>query len=146
MLCRGKREGRVELANELAGVLMNKGVALERLEQWQDALDCYYESIRLWEQMVQGGMTHLMPYLIEGLSNRFNLWRRLSNWEAAADDLVRALSYAIPVLQSSSPPEPLVREFENFLQLLRELTPNERAQLYAALGEQAGIVRRLIEG
>jgi hypothetical protein len=91
-------------------------------------------------------MTHLMPDLIKGLGIRFDLWRRFAVWDGAAVDVVRVLTYAAPFLQSGSPPEPLVREFVGFLGRLRALSDDERAQLYAALGEWAEVVRGWVEG
>jgi tetratricopeptide (TPR) repeat protein len=38
-------EGRVELENDLASALMNKGVALSDLGRHREAIDCYDEAI-----------------------------------------------------------------------------------------------------
>ena len=134
-------EERRELANELAMVLMNKGIAQEQLEQWQDAVDSFNEGIGWRERLVKSGMEHLTPSLIKGLRIRFDLYWQLAMWEAAAADVVKALTYAAPFLQSGSSPTPLAEEFTRFRARLHDLTNDERAQLYAALGEQAALVQ-----
>ena len=48
-------------------------------------------------------------------------------------------------LESNAPPEPLLRAFGGFIGRLCALSPDERTQLYAALGEAAETVRRLVE-
>ncbi|MEM3147033.1 MAG: tetratricopeptide repeat protein, partial [Archaeoglobaceae archaeon] len=137
--------GRVELENDLAGALMNKGVALEQLQRWKEALNCYSEGIELWERLVEGGMTHVTPNLIKSLKIRFDLLRQLGVWEVAATDVVRALSYAASLLEKESASESVMQELMGFLQRLRMLSEQERAQLYSALGKWGEVVRRLIE-
>ena len=138
-------EGRVELENDLAGALMNKGLALEQLQRWKEALNCYSEGIELWERLVEGGMTHVTPNLIKSLKIRFDLLRQLGVWEVAATDVVRALSYAASLLEKESASESVMQELMGFLQRLRMLSEQERAQLYSALGKWGEVVRRLIE-
>jgi hypothetical protein len=120
---------------------MNKGIAQKQLEQWQEAVDSFNEGIGWWERLVKSGMEHLTPSLIKGLRIRFDLYRQLAVWEAAAADLVKALTYAAPFLQSGSSPTPLAEEFTGFRARLHDLADEERAQLYAALGEQAALVQ-----
>jgi tetratricopeptide (TPR) repeat protein len=134
-------EGRRELAYGLATALMNQGSAQEQLEQWQDAVDSFNEGIGWRERLVQSGMEHLTPSLIKGLRIRFDLHRQLAVWEAAAADVVKALTYATPFLQSGSSPTPLAEELTGFRARLHDLADDERAQLYAALGEQAALVQ-----
>jgi len=141
-----EEEGREELAPELARALVGRGVALEQMERWSEALECYNEAIGWWEQWVQVGRVHVMPDLIKGLGVRFALRRRLGEWEPAAEDVVRVLTYAAPFLQEESPPEPLVRELAGFLARLRDLSDEEREPLYTALGQWAEVVRRFAEG
>jgi len=162
-------EGRIELANELAMTLMNKGVVLERLKQWQDALECYNEGIELWEQLVDRGMAHLTPNLLKGLWSRLDLFVQLARaesisqrafgwfglrrrqvlsskwWQKAAADVEHALTYATQFLEDDSPSDLLMREWKNFLNQVRALSNDERAQLYDALGEVAELVRSLVD-
>ncbi|MDW8027854.1 MAG: tetratricopeptide repeat protein [Armatimonadota bacterium] len=141
-----EEEGRVELANDLAKAIMNKGLALKQLGEWQKALECYNEGIGWWERLVEAGMTHLVPDLIKGFTIRFDLHRWLGNWGEAAEDVKRVLIYVAPFLETPSPPELLMREFSFFLQTLRSLSDDEKAQLYATLGDDAEEVMELIEG
>ncbi|MCS7192987.1 MAG: tetratricopeptide repeat protein, partial [Armatimonadetes bacterium] len=138
-------EGRVEVAKDLAAAIMNKGLALEQLGEWQKALECYNEGIGWWERLVEAGMTHLVPDLIKGFTIRFDLHRRLGNWGEAAEDVKRVLIYVAPFLETPSPPELLMRGFSLFLKILRSLSDDEKAQLYATLGDDAEEVMELIE-
>ena len=62
-------------------------------------------------------------------------------WESAAADIVKALTYAVPFLQSDSPSISLKEEFASSPTRLHDLADNERTQLYATLGEQATLVQ-----
>ena len=90
-------------------------------------------------------MTHLIPNLMKGLGIRFALHQQLSMWDAAAADVVSALTIALLLLQEEAPPEPLMQEFATLLEQLHALSQAERAQLYAALGEWAEVVKELVE-
>ena len=140
-----EEQGRSELANDLAVALMNKGNVLAQLEQWQDTANHYDAGTGLWEQLVITGMTQHTPNLLKGLGIRFSLMQRFSMWPEAATDVLLALHYAAPFFQAGSPPEPLLRAFTGFIGRLCALSPDERSQLYAALGDTAETVRELVE-
>ena len=95
---------------------------------------------------MQSGMTHLLPDLLRTLCYRMTTLLNLQCWDEAAIDMVRAVNYAQPFLQSDSSPEPLAREWEAFLKALRALSSEKRMCMYTALGEQAEMVRKLVEG
>jgi hypothetical protein len=120
---------------------MNKGSVQEQLKQWQEAVDSFNEGIGWWERLVKSGMEHLTPSLIKGLRIRFDLYRQLAMWKATAADVVKVLTYAAPFLQSGSSPIPLAEEFTRFRAQLYDLADDERAQLYATLGEQAALMQ-----
>jgi tetratricopeptide (TPR) repeat protein len=138
-------EGRVELANDLAGALMNKGIALRKLGRHKEALQYYDEGIGLWEMMMAEGKVHVAPSFIKGLGIRFELKRQMSDWEGAADDVRKALACVMPFLSSGSLTEALAREFDEFLQRLRQLKEEEWTALASALGEDAEQVRQLMQ-
>jgi tetratricopeptide (TPR) repeat protein len=138
-------EGRVELENDLAKALMNKGVALWALGHLNEALQCYDEGIGLWEMMMVEGKVHVAPLLVKGLGIRFELKRQMRDWDGAADDVRKALARVMPFLSSGSLTEALAREFDEFLQRLRQLTEEEWEALASALGEDAELVRQLMQ-
>jgi tetratricopeptide (TPR) repeat protein len=64
-------EGRVELENDLASALMNKGVALWALGHHSEAIDCYDEAIRIYRHLVEvEGRMELANYLAMALINK----------------------------------------------------------------------------
>jgi tetratricopeptide (TPR) repeat protein len=138
-------EGRVELENELAKALINKGVALRDLGHLNEALQCYDEGIGLWEMMMVEGKVHVAPLLVKGLGIRFELKRQMRDWDGAADDVRKVLARVMPFLSSGSLTEALAMEFSKFLQTLRQLTEEEWEALASALGEDAELVRQLMQ-
>jgi tetratricopeptide (TPR) repeat protein len=138
-------EGRVELADYLATALINKGIALRDLGRLNEALQCYDEGIGLREMMMAEGKVHVAPSLIKGLGNRFELKQQMGDWKGAADDVRKALACVTPFLSSGSLTEALAMEFDEFLQTLRQLTEEEWEALASALGEDAELVRQLMQ-
>jgi tetratricopeptide (TPR) repeat protein len=138
-------EGRAELADYLAMALINKGVALRDFGRYSEALQCYDEGIGLWEMMMVEGKVHVAPLLIRGLGNRFELKRQMGDWDGAADDVRKALACVMPFLSSGSLTEALAMEFDEFLQRLRQLKEEEWTALASALGEDAELVRQLMQ-
>jgi tetratricopeptide (TPR) repeat protein len=66
-----KVEGRVELANDLANALMNKGVALWNLGRLSEAIDCYDEAIGIYRRLVEvEGRVELANDLASALMNK----------------------------------------------------------------------------
>jgi tetratricopeptide (TPR) repeat protein len=63
-------EGRVELANDLASALMNKGVALSDLGRLNEAIDCYDEAIGIRRHLVEEGRVELANDLARALMNK----------------------------------------------------------------------------
>jgi tetratricopeptide (TPR) repeat protein len=138
-------EGRLELANYLAMALVNKGIALSDLGRHSEALQCFDEGIGLWEMMMAEGKVHVAPLLIKGLGIQFELKRQMRDWDGAADDVRKALACVMPFLSSGSLTEALAMEFDEFLQRLRQLKRAEWTALASALGEDAELVRQLMQ-
>jgi tetratricopeptide (TPR) repeat protein len=80
-------EKRRELVDNLARVLENRGIVLWQMGYHDEAFQYYDEGIRLWEGMMAEGKVHVVPSLIKALSSRFDLKRRIGDWNGAADDV-----------------------------------------------------------
>jgi tetratricopeptide (TPR) repeat protein len=79
-------EGRVELANDLAMALMNKGVALSVLGHHSEAIDCYDEAIRIYRRLVEvEGRVELANDLARALVNKGNALSDLGHHSEAID-------------------------------------------------------------
>ncbi|MFA0743065.1 MAG: hypothetical protein DFNUSKGM_003198 [Candidatus Fervidibacter sacchari] len=140
-----EEEGRKELENELAMALVNKGLALWHLGRLDEALQYYDEGIGLWEGMMAEGRLHVAPSLIKGLGNRFELKREMGDWEGIAQDVRKVLACVNQFGSFGSLPEALEMELVKFLQRLRQLTEAEWKALASALGEDAELVRQLMQ-
>ncbi len=110
-----------------------------------EAVARYDEAITLWEQDITAGRTQFTPDLVEALGIRFATYWQLGQWTVSAADVVRALELTRPFLQGEGLAELVRREFGGLVKELRDLTPEERERLYAALGEYAEVVRRLVK-
>jgi tetratricopeptide (TPR) repeat protein len=82
--------GREDLANDLAMALMNKALALEKLEEWDEALECYELAIRHYLFCVEDrGMLHVYPMLLKTIRYRLATLIELERQEEAEEDLER---------------------------------------------------------
>jgi len=138
-------EGRKDSLGVLAISLVNKGEALEKLGYFGKALQCYDESVRLWEEMMAEGKVHVAPLLIYGLGVRFELKKQMGDWDGAAKDVRKVMACVMPFLSSGSLPEALRMRLDEFRQKLRQLTEAEWKALASALGEDAELVRQLMQ-
>jgi tetratricopeptide (TPR) repeat protein len=137
--------GRWELSHHLALALLNDGLVRDRLGQAQEALVCFNEAIKHRQRLVSGGLTHLLPLLIKGLRIRCGFLGRQRDWVSAAQDVRLAFGHIVPFLRQGTAPEPLRREFDEFVSALRQLSTEDRAQLASALEEDAALVRLYVE-
>jgi tetratricopeptide (TPR) repeat protein len=78
-------EGRVELENDLAGALMNKGVALWALGRHSEAIDCCEEAIGIRRRLVEEGRVELENDLASALVNKGNALSDLGRHGEAID-------------------------------------------------------------
>jgi tetratricopeptide (TPR) repeat protein len=79
-------EGRVELANDLAGALVNKGNALWNLGHPKEAIDCYEEAIGIRRRLVEvEGRVELANDLASALVNKGNALWNLGHPKEAID-------------------------------------------------------------
>ncbi len=140
--------GREELADELAKARANKARALEQDQKWDEALAYYQQAIEAWEMCVaQLGLFHLMPNLLKCLRLRVKLWLKLERWTETAADTFAALSLCIPYVEDEQIPDGLKQaargEIGGIIAALRQLSPEQRAQLYAADGEAEETLRQV---
>ncbi len=73
---------------DLARTLKGKGGTLEDCQRWQEAAACYAEEVECWEHLVQVGMLHLAPDLLQGLQRCFRMHQHVAAWDAAASVLL----------------------------------------------------------
>ncbi|MBV9928318.1 MAG: tetratricopeptide repeat protein [Acidobacteria bacterium] len=143
--------GREELTDDLAKALANKATALGRQQAWDEALDYYNRAIQAWVMCVtQLGLFYLMPNLLMCFRLRVGMWVKLERWAETASDALAALSLFVPYSQDEQIPGELKQaaggEVVHIVLLLRQLSPEQRAQLYDAAGEGAEVLRQVIEG
>jgi hypothetical protein len=91
------------------------------------------------------GQVHVAPLFIRGLCIRFELKREMGDWEGIAQDVRKVLACVNQFGSFGSLPEALVMELVKFLQRLRQLTEAEWKALASALGEDAELVRQLMQ-
>jgi hypothetical protein len=137
--------GRSELENDLGAALMNKGMALEQTRQLLDAFESYSHGIAIWERHFLAGESYLAADLIKAYWVRFDLCRQVQQWPVAAGDILRPLSVYSAVSEAGELTIPVQREVTNFTRAFHRLSSEEQEQLYAALGENADAIRRLLE-
>jgi tetratricopeptide (TPR) repeat protein len=141
-------EGRRELRNDLAGVLVNKAILIEGPEfrNWDEALGLYQDAIVLREGCVADGMTHLLADLLRTIRYRVMTLLDLGRWVDTADDVVRVLDHTQTAGQSGELSEAAAGEASALLALLAGLPASHRDAVYAALGEWEQIVRVIVDG
>jgi tetratricopeptide (TPR) repeat protein len=138
-------QGHPKSANDLAKALIYRGVAVEVTGSRLEALDHFSEAIRWYEQLIEAGLRHLTPELVNGYMIRFDPLRQMARWGDAAADVTRVVHLCQPILEEGEPTPALVRELTKLLRAVDRLGPEERAQLDAALGDDANLVRQLCE-
>jgi tetratricopeptide (TPR) repeat protein len=139
--------GRSELANELAMIRINKANLLLGNSQREESFAQYSEAIRLWETCVcDQGMLHLLPLLLKAIRLRLSLLLALRQWADVARDVLRAFSLAGPLITAGALPGAAEYELGALIHMLRELSADDRAELYAAMGDGAEWLKRMIEG
>jgi hypothetical protein len=137
--------GRTELESDLATALMNKGVALKQTWQMDAAFESFSCGIAVLEQHFQRGATFLAADLIKACRVCFDLCRQVQQWPAAAEDLLKAMDVYSTVGEAGEITPPVQREFGDFIQALHRLSPDEREQVFAALGDNADPIREILE-
>jgi tetratricopeptide (TPR) repeat protein len=141
-----KGEWSPDMVDNLATGLINNAELAHELGRWDEAMACFEEAIALWDKILRDGMTRFAARQMEGMRTRRKTISMLERWDLLAADVNRALTYALPSVQSVSPPTALVREWENLIGYLRSLSEKERTSLYNALGGKAAEVQTLFEG
>lgn len=142
----------------LARLLMNKGTALDRAGRYGEAADCYDEGVSTWQLAIDRSTTrlnsaspkerlsfaHIMSEeifnLLKGMTTRFDLFRRSADWPRAAVEIEKLF-----VLFVEYKTESVAKGLTRFFTELRDMSPLERENLYAALGEKEEIFRGIIE-
>jgi tetratricopeptide (TPR) repeat protein len=91
-------EGRMELANDLAVALINKGVALRDLGRHKEAIDCHDEAIGIYRRLVEvEGRMELANDLAVALINKGVALRDLGRHKEAIDCYDEAIEKAIEI-------------------------------------------------
>jgi tetratricopeptide (TPR) repeat protein len=142
--------GRAELANDLATALANRAIAWESAEEWDKSLADYAAAIGWRAALVeQAGRSELLPELVKNYWCRLDVLLKLERWPEAAADAWMAFALAMNASQDESVhpalKEATAREFAQAAGLLRQLTPEQRELIYAALTPaQAAALREAV--
>jgi tetratricopeptide (TPR) repeat protein len=142
----------------LARLLMNKGTALDKAGQYGEAAVCYDDGIKTWQLAINKSTTRLnsakakekssiagilleeISDLLNGMTLRFDLFRRSGDWSRAAVEIEKLLG-----LFMEYKIETVAKGLTRFFTELRDMSPLECENLYAALGEKEEIFRGIIE-
>jgi tetratricopeptide (TPR) repeat protein len=142
--------GRAELANDLATALANRAVAWETAEEWDKSLADYAAAIGWRAALVeQAGRSELLPELVKNYWCRLDVLLKLERWPEAAADAWAAFALAMNAVQDEGVhpalKEATARELAQAVGLLRQLTPEQRELIYAALTPaQAATLREAV--
>jgi len=140
-----KHSNSANLVDDLAMALMNRGLALtQQPGRLTETVTCYDEAISRWENLIQAGMTHLIPNLLKALEMRFEVSRELCLWHDASAAVARALKHTAPILLEESPPESVMQGLAALIARLKHLAPEVREQVLAGLGEWRQVVEMLL--
>ena len=126
-----------QVVRELARTLRGKGGTLQDCQRWQEAAACYAEAVECWEHLVQAGMLHLAPDLLQGLRQCFRMHQHVAAWDAAASVVLHVYTAVTPFLHAPAPATRLRDEYARFRTLLQELAGKELIRVHEALGPQA---------
>lgn len=129
------------LAVRLAAALVNLGSIRAQQGRAAEAGGCYQEAIDIWSRLYHTGETQTLTYLLQGLRIRFDLEVGLGNWPAAAE-CAAAAGTAFQVKRGVTAADE--HRLGELLFALSQLTPPQRAQLAAAAGPNADLIRRML--
>ncbi|MEJ7652497.1 MAG: tetratricopeptide repeat protein [Chloroflexia bacterium] len=76
-------EGRIELANDLASALVNRGSALDDLGRLSEAVEAFDEAIVIRRRLVESGRTEIANDLASALMNKVRVLEKLELWDDA---------------------------------------------------------------
>jgi tetratricopeptide (TPR) repeat protein len=140
-------EGRVELENDLASALMNKGVALSDLGHHEEAIDCCEEAIGIYRRLVEvEGRVELVNDLAMALVNKGVALRKLGHHEEAIDcyeEAIKIIRRLVEVEGRVELANDLARALVNKGNALSDLGHHEEA--INCYDEAIKIIRRLVE-
>jgi tetratricopeptide (TPR) repeat protein len=91
------QNNRMELIDELPGVLNERGIALHRLGDDENALRDHDQSLELYEMLLQAGRPDLRNDMGEALNNRGLAKSALRRLTEAIDDYTRAIELRAPL-------------------------------------------------
>ncbi len=137
--------GRVELANDLAGALMNRGNALSNLGRLAEAVTAYDEAVAILRRLVDSGRGELANDLAGALMNRGNALSDLGKLAEAVTAYDEAVAILRRLVDSGRVElaNDLAKALMNRGVSLRNL--GKLAEAVTAYDEAVAILRRLVD-
>ncbi|HEX7720857.1 MAG TPA: tetratricopeptide repeat protein [Pyrinomonadaceae bacterium] len=143
-------EQQMHLVDGLASVYSNKGLTLERQGDFEEAMIFYEKSVSVRSVCVDElNMYWLMPDLLKVLRYQLTIRLMLQRWPATAEDVRQFLSRFDLYLKNDSIDPSLKKATQQervYLGAeLRKMSPEQLELLYGELGDEAKVVKSLIE-
>ncbi len=144
------KQGRIYLANDLAMTYWGKGNVLVDLDKPDEAIGKYGEAIKLWDECLQRNELHILPNLFTVLYLRVKVLLTKEDWHSVAEDTRRALNLRKEIFEHPDFSEhfktQISDECSDIIELIREVSPEKREEIYIHAGEDGEMIRRNVEG
>ncbi len=142
-------QGRIDLANDLAKAYWGKGNVLVVLDKPDEAIDKYGEAIKLWDECLQRNELHILPNLFTVLYLRVKVLLTKEDWHSVAADTRRAFNLRNDIFEHANFSEHFKTQISGWcndiIELIREVSPEKREEIYIHAGEDGEMIRRNVD-